>query len=307
MYQPNFSIKTIGSTTIILSDPNRNRIEFPYTNLRDGSNNSFGSLAAALTYLKSILASPSDYRHEVALGHRANKTTWNKFGYNLDVDSAAEEVIASFGGTFAVMTTADTLDVVSSDADDVDTTGTGARQILIVGIGSDGLSQQEVVALNGTTPVTTSNTWLGVNRAYVISSGSSNSNEGAITIDDTSNTVGNQAQIPAGESVTQQAIFHTQTGFTFLVDWLFANIRRITGNNNDVRYTIKGFSYSRITETVYEIFRFDGSTRTDGQLPLPLPQPFVIGGQEVLYFTLTTDTNNTVVNFRFSGIEQNNN
>lgn len=45
----------------------------------------------------SLVVRPTDYRYEVALGLRQKEVTWNKFGYNDDVDGT-EEVIAAFGG-----------------------------------------------------------------------------------------------------------------------------------------------------------------------------------------------------------------
>ena len=58
---------------------------------------------------------PTDYNTEVALGRRQGATLWNKFGYNPDVD-VGTEVVASWGGTFAPLTTATTISIVSDDA-----------------------------------------------------------------------------------------------------------------------------------------------------------------------------------------------
>lgn len=249
----------------------------------------------------AINTRPTDFHYEVAMGKRQGRTTWNKFGYNNDVDTGGEEVVAEFGGTFNIMTSADTLDVVSSSANDVNTTGSGAQQILIIGIDANSDEISETVNLNGVTTVTTTNSFLGVNRAYVISSGSSNSNEGTITIDDTSGTVGTQATIPANQGVTQQCIFHTPINHKFLADWLVTNVNKLSGGSTP-RVTIKGYSYSRVVNCVYEIYRETIDTNVVNNHQLNPSQPFVIGGQEVLYFTAETDTNNTVVTMRFSGI-----
>lgn len=243
-----------------------------------------------------------EYKYKVALGNVTDATTWNKFGYNDDIDTASgEEVIASFGGTFNIMTSADTLDVVSSSAQD-GVAGTGALTILITGIDSGSVAQTEIVTMNGTTPVTTSNTWLGVNRVVVLSSGSNDANVGTITLDDTAGTVGTQAELPPDGSVTQQCIFHTQIDFTFLADWLWFNATKLSGGSSP-EVIIKGHSYSRVTDTTYEVFRVTIDTASENTIELNPSQPFVIGGREVLYFTADTDTNNTEVVMRFSGIE----
>lgn len=237
---------------------------------------------------------------EIALGNVTGISTWNKFGYNLDIDTAAEEVIASFGGSVNIMTTGDTLDVVSSSVNDT-AAGTGARMIQIIGIDENANVQSEFVTLNGTTPVTTTNQWLGINRVFVISAGSGNNADGTITITDTSAVVGTQAEIVAGSNVTQQAIFHTPISQTFLAKWLLMNARKLSGGGGSPRVTFKGYSYSRVTGLTYEIFREDIDTDVENTVELRPNVPFVVGGREVLYFTATTDTNNTAANCRFSG------
>jgi len=243
----------------------------------------------------------SDFKYDIALGKIPNATTWNKFGYNADVDTSATEIIAEFGGTFNIMTTADTLDVVSSSAQD-GVAGTGALSIQITGIDASYLEQSEIVIMNGTTPVTTSNSYLGVNRVVVISSGTDDFNVGTITIDDTAGTVGTQAELPLGDSVTQQLIFHTQVGYTFLVDWLWLHVTKLSGGSSP-KVTIIGHSYSRVTDTTYEVFRTTIDSSIENTEQFTPAQPFVIGGKEVLYFTADTDTNNTEVVGRFSGVE----
>lgn len=250
----------------------------------------------------AIVTRPTEYKEEVALGLRGGITTWNKFGYNSDVDTGSEEVIASFGGTFNIMTSGDTLDVVSASANDT-AAGTGARTILITGIDGNSLPQTEIVTLNGTTAVTTVNSWLGVNRALVLSSGSGNTNAGVITIDDTSGTVGTQAEIPNGgdSSVTQQCIFHTPVNHTLTATWLWFNALKLSGGGGSPRVFVRGYSYSRVTSTVYEVFRGNIDTSVENTVELNPSEPFVIGGNEVLYFTATTDVNNTEITARFSG------
>jgi hypothetical protein len=272
---------------------------------------SFDKLTAAINGTLSenydaIVTRPTDYHYEVAMSKRQGNRTWNKFGYNTDVDTASEEIIASFGGTWTsanIMTSADTLDVVSSSTSDA-AAGTGAITIGIEGIDANHLYQFEMVSMNGTTAVTTTNTWLGVNRAYVLSSGSNDSNVGTITIDDNAGTVGTQAEIPVNESTTQQCLFHTQINHSMLLDWLAIGALKLSGGGGSPRVTIKGYSYSRVTDTVYEVFRSQIDTDVENHLTLNPSQPFVLGGREVIWFTADTNTNNTEVGMRFSGIEQ---
>jgi hypothetical protein len=238
-----------------------------------------------------------EYRYEVAMGNVYGSATWNKFGYNADINGAAE-VVASFGGTFNIMTTADTLNVVSTSNNDR-SGGQAARTIVLIGIDSNGDYQEETVTMNGQTPVTTSNTWLGINRAYVASVGTFNYNAGDITISDTSAVFGTQAQIPSMKAITQQSIFHVQSGYKFLSDWLEINSAR-QGATPFIQ--VFGYVYDRSTNVRQQIFTTSTGDGQSSELQLTPSQPFVIGESSVLYFEATSDHTNTLVTLRFSGI-----
>jgi hypothetical protein len=238
-----------------------------------------------------------EYRYEVAMGNIYGSSTWNKFGYNADIDGAAE-IVASFGGTFNIMTSADTLNVVSTANND-NSGGQAARTIVLVGIDANGDYQEETVTMNGQTPVTTTNSWLGINRAYVASVGNSNYNQGDITISDTSAIFGTQAQIPSMKGITQQSIFHVPSGHKFLSDWLEINASR-QGATPFIQ--IFGYVYNRPTNVRQQIFTTSTGDGQSSQLQLTPSQPFVINEDSVLYFEATSDHTNTLVSLRFSGI-----
>ena len=224
----------------------------------------------------------------------------NKFGFNADIDTGGEEVIASFGGTFNIMTTADTLNFVSSDSEDT-AGGLGANILLIQGVSGDNLEIQEYIVPNGTTPVTTVNSYLGVNRIYVVSSGSDNTNIGDITVTDTSGTFGVQAQIPAGASVTQQCIYHIPIGKTFNLDFLNISAIKIAGGGGTPELGIQGYTFSRVTNTVYNVINLQLDLARENNIVLNYKNPITFTGREVVYFTAETDTNNTKMSLRFSG------
>jgi len=248
----------------------------------------------------SISVRPTHYNYEVAQGLRQGVTTWNKFGYNADVDSAAPEIIGAFGGAFTYLTSASTLTIVSSSVNDT-SAGTGARSIVIYGIDANRKTQIEVVTLNGTTNVVTETTWLGINRAAIYLAGSGLSNDGNITI--TATTGGStQGYMPAGEGTTQQAIFFTDDNHQALADWLLLNVTKLAGGSAP-RVTIKGWVYSAVSNAEYEVFRVTIDTAVENTLELRPSQPFVIGEKSVLWFEATTNTNDTVVSMRFSLIQ----
>jgi hypothetical protein len=249
----------------------------------------------------SISVRPTDFKSEVALSRRQGATLWNKFGYNADVD-VGTEVIASFGGTFTPMTTARTLSIVSTDAnDDGAPAGTGANSVVVYGIDANRQAQTVVVTLNGTTPVVTTETWLGVNRIAIYLAGSGLVNAGTITATATTDlTI--QAQIPAGEGTTQQCIFFTQLDHTALAEWLTINIVRF-GVGTEPVVTVKGWVFSAVANAKYEVVRINIDATIENHIELLPPIPFPIGEKSCFWLEATSTQNNTVVSGRFSLIE----
>lgn len=250
----------------------------------------------------AIVTRPTDYKYEIALGRRQGRTTWNKFGYNGDIDIGTE-VFWSVGGLFTRLTTARTLSIVSTSSED-GVGGTGATKIIVYGIDENRLSQTEVVDMDGTNPVTTANTWLGVNRIAVYLCGTTENNVGTITATATTDlTI--QGQVPATEGTTQQCIFFTQDNHTALIDWMHININKISGGGSPV-VTIKGWVYSFVSQSKYLIFRDTMDTSVENNFQYNPSQPFVVGENSVIWFEATTNTNNTVASLRFSLIEARN-
>lgn len=243
---------------------------------------------------------PSDYFSEVAAGKRDGRTTWDKFGFNNDIDAGAAEVVASFGGTYTPMTSSGVLTVVSTSANDT-SGGTGARTIKIIGpAGADRISVTEEVTMNGTTSVDTSNEFWGVNRVEVESAGSLTYNAGDINITDPS--ANTQAQIPAEAAITQQAIFHTQNNHRFIIDGVFFVLNKISGGGSP-RATIRGYEYESDRDVRYLKYKFTIDSSVQNSLEYSLGVK-TINQNSTLYFTAETDTNNTVVEVRFHGIEE---
>lgn len=248
----------------------------------------------------AIVARVQDYFIDVSLGRREGQVNWHKWGYNSDIDTAAEETVWSAGGLLTPLTSAETLDCVSSSAAD-DVGSTGLEQIKIVGVGAGRIYQEETVDLNGTAAVTTSNTWLGVNRVSPVSSGSGLVNAGDITIS-ASTAATTQAYIPAGVGVTQQAFFFVPAGRQFETNWLRINVNKISGGGSPV-CTISGWVRNFPSGSRYLVFRETYDTSVDNSITIDPQIPFPIPASSLLEFTASTDVNNTIVNIRFAGVE----
>jgi len=245
----------------------------------------------------SIAVRSTDFHAEVALGLRQGAQTWNKFGHNDDIDTGTE-IIASWGGTYQFITSGETIDIVSTSTAD-DDGGTGVNSIVVYGVDENWDEQTEVVTMNGTTTVTTSSQWIGINRVAVFLSGSGQTNAGDINV--TATTSGYQmAQMPLGDGVTQQMIFFTPQNHVFLAEWLHFNAIKTSGGGNP-EIIIKGFVYSAVNNTKQEVYRGKMDTQRTNDLDVSPPVPFPISEKSIFWCEATTNTSNTQVSGRFSG------
>lgn len=240
-----------------------------------------------------------DFKHDVALGYVDDATLWNKFGYNSDIDSASGfEIVASFGGSFTPNVTATTLDIVSSSLND-DSGGTGCNSVVIYGVDSNWASAIEVVTLDGTTPVTTTSTWVGINRVAMFLCGTGQTNDGTITI--TATTGGRtMAAMPAGDGVTQQCLFYVPASTTFVMEYLLLGAARNASNNPFV--TFKFWVYSTVSNGIQEVFRKNIDTDISVAEEINPNLPFPVTEKTVLWLEADTDQNDTQVTARFSGV-----
>jgi hypothetical protein len=250
----------------------------------------------------ATIVRPTNYHYEVALGKWNNNTTWNKWGYNADIDTTTATVWSK-QGLFTRLTSASGVTVVSTDVNDT-AGGTGAQSIIIYAIDENFLTKIFVVTLNGTTPVvvpTGTATILGINRAAIYLAGSSGQNAGTIGI--TATTGGTtQAEIPVGAGSTQHAFFFVQADHTALMDWIYINMVKTSGGGKPT-ITTKCWVTSLVSGAKYEVFRDYIDVAVENHAELRPSQPFVVGEKSLIEFQATTDTVNTAISVRFSLIE----
>lgn len=230
------------------------------------------------------------------------QSLWNKWGYNSDCDSAAPEIITSWGGALQFLTSGERISIVStSTADDGNPAGTGVNSIVVYGIDENWDIKIAVYTMDGTTPVVSDadDLWIGINRVAVFLSGSGQTNAGTITV--TANTSSyTMAQMPAGEGVTQQMIFYIPKEHIFLTDFLEFNSIKLSGGGQP-ELIFKGWVYSAVNNTKQEVYRGKMDLQITNDLQLVPNSPFPIGEKSILWFEATTDTDNTQCSGRFSG------
>lgn len=138
---------------------------------------------------------------DLAQGELVGASHINKFGYNTSVGGSYEPITDL--GTNHLPSTAAVVSIVSASS--VDTlTGTGARSVSIQGLDANYDQVEETVTLSGTTPVTTTGTFIRVFRMRVETAGSGGVNAGNVTASIGGSDV---ARIRADEGQTLMAVY----------------------------------------------------------------------------------------------------
>lgn len=106
----------------------------------------------------------------IALGSVKGWQCIHKFGHNSDLGTGIED-IWNAGGVYTYLTSAVSLEAISTSADDA-AAGTGARTIRVEGLDADFKEVSEDITMNGLSATTaTTQTFLRINRAYVLTTG----------------------------------------------------------------------------------------------------------------------------------------
>lgn len=149
---------------------------------------------------------------QLARGQVGGHTGLEIFGYSPNIGNTAQgpmwEGQTQSGGLYTPPSSAAQLVLVSSSATD-DTT----RSVIISGLDANFAPITEIIALNGTTNVTTTQSFLRINSMYMASS----TNTGTITAKISSTTY---AQINPGIGQTQMSIYTVPAGYTFYLSYV---------------------------------------------------------------------------------------
>lgn len=139
-----------------------------------------------------------------------------KFGENLDVDGNME-TIWDGGGLYTYLTSAGVLTVTSTDGDDA-AAGTGARTVTVEGLDANYNQVSETLTVGGGAG---SVEFFRVFRAFVATSGSSETNEGTIDIDQGATTLA-QIRVAGGTGLGQtfMSLYTIPAGYTgYIYQW----------------------------------------------------------------------------------------
>lgn len=186
---------------------------------------------------------------QVARNQIAGHQTVSLFGYQAAISNTFIPVWEN-AAAYVYPTTATTLTVVSTSASDV-----SPAAVFLSGLDANFNPISETVVLNGTTGVTTVNSYLRVNALQMVGvAAGQTSNVGVITVKQSANTL---AQINAAIGKSQSSIYTVPAGYSFYLNWVEVN-------------TSNGY-----TGSDYFTYRVQAKNNNTGVTVLALQQPFI--------------------------------
>lgn len=156
---------------------------------------------------------------QVARGQVDGHSTVNIYGYQPAIATSFIPVWEN-ATAYTYPVAATTMNLAGSNGD--------TATITITGLDASYAVISENVVLNGTTPVTTTKSYLRIN-SMVVAVGSATNPAGVVTLKDLTNTT-IYAQINAGVGRTQAAIYTVPAGYTFFLSRIDINTS-LNGNN----------------------------------------------------------------------------
>jgi len=173
-------------------------------------------LTAFLSYSAVADQMPRDFLIEVAKGNVPGHEIVHLVIHSEIVDTD-EDVVWCVDDDYAFLTSATTLNVTSTDVDDV-MADTGAWNVTIYGLDINFAPITEVVNLNGQTPVSTTSSFYRVNSIHTNTAGSSETNEGTIYVGTGATVAGVPTNIYgvicAGEGWSNMGIYSVKADYS---------------------------------------------------------------------------------------------
>jgi hypothetical protein len=224
-----------------------------------------------------IVANPVPFYTQVAQGLIPGYSSFSVFGYNPDLDQVEESVWPD-GGTVPHPTSASQLTIASTNAnDDGSPAGTGARTVYIEGLDGNYNTVSETVVMNGTSGVTTSNSYLYINNFYVATVGSGGANAGEITAK-LSTTL--YDIIGTGENQRTTGHYCVPAGYTAYLNNGIFSAGQASGSTAVTGY-LKSHGTDGIVRTVAVTTLNNGSAQYDFVNPVRIPEKNCIGATAI--------------------------
>jgi hypothetical protein len=171
---------------------------------------------------------------QVSRGQITGHQTLSLFGYQSAVGNTKIPVWEN-ATAYTYITSASTLTLVSTSASD-----NTSASVLISGLDSSFSPISETLFLNGTSGVTTVNSYFRVNSMILTSPGTSQTtNVGTITLKQSSNVI---AQINIGIGKSQMSIYTVPAGYSFYLDLAEVNTSNSYTSSNIITYSVQAIN-----------------------------------------------------------------
>lgn len=237
----------------------------------------------------------SDFLLQVAQGNVAGHAIYLLRGHNPDVDAASgQECLWTQGGSLTYLSSAETMEIASTSTSDT-SAGTGVRTVLIEGVDGTGAAISEIVTMNGTTNVTTSNSYYRVNQMVSLTVGTGELNAGEITA--TATTAGTvQCVITTGEGISRLGHYTVPLNKSACIYRVEFNTSKVSGGAKPV-VELRGFARQNGGPWLQLFDKIlDAEVADEANIDVPLPS--AMAARVDLRLTADTDTNNTDVRAR---------
>jgi len=237
---------------------------------------------------------------QVARGQVDGHTAIQLFGYSTTVGSTAFgplwEGLTLSGGAYAYPSSAAALVLVSDSASD-----TSALSVRIEGLDANYAPLTETIAMNGTSNVTTTNSFLRIN----LMTTTNGLNVGSITAKISSTTY---AKINAGIGQTQMSLYTVPKGYTFYLSYIQADASiGFTSSNYMIFAEYNKFNIANTVQENGYNYTVNGNTTLLSQSPfvqifnisytVPVGHP---GGTDI-QFQIKSNTGGPFVGSIFAG------
>ena len=230
---------------------------------------------------------PANFFLEIQKGNVFGHTTKTLRGHNSDIGIGTEDVWGP-GAALVYLAAAETMEIASTDDEDGGAgTDTGALTLLLEGVDGTGAYISESITLNGTTNVTSVNSYLRVNSLTVLTAGSVGWNIGIISATaTTAATV--QNNIGATEGLSQNSHYTIPLATTGYIVQVELNCSKISGGANP-EVVFKGLQRP-LNGAWLQLFDKKLNTNVTDEVNIILPFPVTIPARSDFKFTGTSDT-----------------